>query len=74
MKDIIQEVFSLGFKEKPRYDTIRQMFQKNMEETQLLLGAKPQIYSKCPISRPTSLYDMSISEEFLHSINKIQKK
>ena len=35
MRDIIKEVFSLGFKDKPNYNLVKEMFQQKIEDIKL---------------------------------------
>lgn len=76
MKDILQEVFQLGFKDKPRYDILKQMFQQKIDDIKLRLEVQDQNETQ-PYNGNTTLRreerirlitDKCISDEFLLSL------
>lgn len=70
MKDILPEVFALGFKDKPNYDHLKEMFQQQIDDIKLRYAYNqvPQ-FEELMIPRPS--HSSSSVEAIMKSANKI---
>ena len=78
MNDVLQEVFSLDFKDRPKYDTLREIFQTKIEyikNKKEMLNYKPLVSTRAISTsdeKTRIVSDKSISDEFLQSLVNFQ--